>query len=140
MRGLHALDELVLKGNCEQALRDAAATLDYLEAAGHMAEDGGSLFRGVHHARIEGSQKAITADAVYKIVRAYSKVSAPASTVARTTTAASSSSIPAGTRAPWAQGIHRRSPRSSPALPLAQCAASKSLRKSRRRTATVHPN
>ena len=47
--------------------------LDYLEAAGHLDEDGGALFRGVHHGRVEGSQKAISADAVYKIVRAYSK-------------------------------------------------------------------
>ncbi len=47
--------------------------LDYVEAAGHMAEDGGALFRSVHHGRIEGSQKAITADAIYKLVRAYSK-------------------------------------------------------------------
>ena len=47
--------------------------LDYLEATGHMAEDDGALFRGVHHGRVEGSQRATTADAVYKIVRAYSK-------------------------------------------------------------------
>ncbi len=47
--------------------------LDYLEAAGHLTEDGGALFRGVHHARGDGSQKAISADAVYKIVRGYSK-------------------------------------------------------------------
>ena len=47
--------------------------LDYLEAAGYMGEDGGALFRGVHHGRTEGSQKAISADAVYKIVRGYSK-------------------------------------------------------------------
>ena len=124
----------------------SGAVLDYLEAAGHMAEEGGSLFRGVHHERMEGSQEAITANAVYKIVRAYSKVSAQASTVARTTTAASSSSIPTGTRTPWSQGIHRRSSRSSPALPLAQCAASKSLRKLRRRlppctqAEAVHPS
>lgn len=47
--------------------------LDYLEAAGHLADDGGALFRAVHHGQIEGAQKAISADAVYKIVRAYSK-------------------------------------------------------------------
>ncbi len=47
--------------------------LDYLEAAGHMAENGGALFRAVHHGRTEGSQKAISADAIYKLVRAYSK-------------------------------------------------------------------
>ena len=51
----------------------SGCVLDYLEAAGHLAEDGGALFRGVHHGRVEGSQKAITADAVYKIVRGYSK-------------------------------------------------------------------
>jgi integrase/recombinase XerD len=51
----------------------SGCVLDYLEAAGHMAEDGGALFRGVHHGRVEGSQKAISADAVYKIVRGYSK-------------------------------------------------------------------
>jgi integrase/recombinase XerD len=47
--------------------------LDYLEAAGHLAEDGGALFRVVHHGRVVGSQKAISADAVYRIVRGYSK-------------------------------------------------------------------
>lgn len=46
--------------------------LDYLEAAGHGTEDGGALFRSVHHSRDAGSQKAITPDAVYKIVRGYS--------------------------------------------------------------------
>ena len=45
---------------------------DYLEAAGHGAEDAGALFRSVHHSRVEGSQKAITPDGVYKIVRGYS--------------------------------------------------------------------
>ena len=47
--------------------------LDYIEAGGRIGEDGGALFRGVHHGRAEGSQKAITADAIYKIARAYSK-------------------------------------------------------------------
>jgi integrase/recombinase XerD len=46
--------------------------LDSLEAAGHGAEDGGAMFRPLHHCRIEGSQAAITPDAVYKIVRTYS--------------------------------------------------------------------
>ena len=45
---------------------------DYLEAAGHGTEDTGALFRSVHHSRVEGSQKAITPDGVYKIVRGYS--------------------------------------------------------------------
>ena len=46
--------------------------VDYLEAAGHGAEDTGALFRSVHHSRVEGSQKAITPDGVYTIVRGYS--------------------------------------------------------------------
>jgi integrase/recombinase XerD len=56
-------------------LHPAASGLivDYLEAAGHGTEDGGALFRPVHANRVEGSAKAITADAVYKIVRGYSK-------------------------------------------------------------------
>ena len=45
---------------------------DYLEAAGHAAEDAGALFRSVHHSRVLGSQKAITPDGIYKVVRAYS--------------------------------------------------------------------
>lgn len=46
--------------------------VDYLEAAGHGSEDTGALFRPLHRGRIEGSQKALTPDAVYKIVRGYS--------------------------------------------------------------------
>jgi integrase/recombinase XerD len=46
--------------------------LDYLDAAGHGAEDGGALFRSLHHSRLEGSQVAMSPDAIYKIVRAYS--------------------------------------------------------------------
>jgi integrase/recombinase XerD len=46
--------------------------LDYLEAAGHGAEDAGALFRPLHNNRADGLAKAITPDAVYKIVRAYS--------------------------------------------------------------------
>jgi integrase/recombinase XerD len=55
-------------------LHPAASGLiaDYLEAAGHAGEDGGALFRPLHHGRTEGSKAAITPDAVYKIVRAYS--------------------------------------------------------------------
>ena len=45
---------------------------DYLEAAGHGAEDAGALFRPLHHSRAEGSAAAITPDAVYKMVRGYS--------------------------------------------------------------------
>ena len=46
--------------------------LDYLEAAGHGAEDGGALFRSLHNNRADGLARGITPDAVYKIVRAYS--------------------------------------------------------------------
>ena len=55
-------------------LHPAASGLiaDYLDAAGHGGEDGGALFRPLHYGRIEGASAAITTDAVYKIVRAYS--------------------------------------------------------------------
>ncbi len=46
---------------------------DYLEDAGHELEDNGALFRSISNNRVEGSQKAITPDAVYKIVREYSQ-------------------------------------------------------------------
>ena len=42
VRGLHALDELVLKGHCERALRDAAATLELYVATGGVI----SIFAG----------------------------------------------------------------------------------------------
>ncbi len=45
---------------------------DYLEMAGHGADDTGSLFRPIHNTRTDGQVKAITADGVYKIVRGYS--------------------------------------------------------------------
>jgi len=45
---------------------------DYLEAAGHELEDNSALFRSTSNNRVVGSQKAITPDAVYKIVREYS--------------------------------------------------------------------
>ena len=55
-------------------LNPAAAVLiaDYLEAAGHGGDEAGGLFRPLHHGRKEGATAPITADAVYKIVRAYS--------------------------------------------------------------------
>ena len=55
-------------------LHPAASGLivDYLEAAGHAQDDAGALFRPVHNSRIQGSRKAITPDAIYKIVRGYS--------------------------------------------------------------------
>ena len=57
-------------------LHPAASGLiaDYLEAAGHGAEDAGALFRPLHHWRVEGSQKAMTPDAIYKLVKKYSLV------------------------------------------------------------------
>ena len=46
---------------------------DYLEAAGHREDDNGPLFRSLSNNRHKGAQKAITPDAVYKIVQAYSE-------------------------------------------------------------------
>ena len=46
--------------------------LDYLAAAGHGVEDAGALFRPLHNNRADGLAKAITPDAIYKIVRGYS--------------------------------------------------------------------
>jgi len=45
---------------------------DYLEMAGHGADDTGALFRPVSNNARNGQAKAITADGIYKIVRAYS--------------------------------------------------------------------
>ncbi len=45
---------------------------DYLEAAGHGADDAGALFRPVRNNRTGRLERAITADGVYKLVRAYS--------------------------------------------------------------------
>jgi integrase/recombinase XerD len=47
-------------------------TDDYLDAAGHGADDGGALFRPVRNNRTERLDKAITPDGIYKLVRAYS--------------------------------------------------------------------
>lgn len=46
--------------------------LDYLETAGHGDDDAGALFRPIRNNRAGGLQKAITPDAIYKLVRAYS--------------------------------------------------------------------
>lgn len=46
--------------------------LDYLDLAGHGADDAGALFRPIHCHNAGGQAKAITADGVYKIVRGYS--------------------------------------------------------------------
>ena len=47
---------------------------NYLDAARHGLEESGALFRSRSNNRIEGSQKAITPDAVYKIMREYSQI------------------------------------------------------------------
>ena len=49
-----------------------ARIAEYLEAAGHGAEGRGALFRPVHAARADGVDQALTPDAIYKLVRAYS--------------------------------------------------------------------
>ena len=45
---------------------------DYLEAAGHSADDNGALFRPIKNNRTGMLAKAVTPDAVYKLVRTYS--------------------------------------------------------------------
>jgi integrase/recombinase XerD len=45
---------------------------DYLEKAGHGADDAGALFRPLRNGHGGGRQKAITPDGVYKLVRGYS--------------------------------------------------------------------
>jgi integrase/recombinase XerD len=45
---------------------------DYLDAAGHGADETGALFRPVRNNRTGQYEQAITADGVYKLVRAYS--------------------------------------------------------------------
>jgi integrase/recombinase XerD len=45
---------------------------NYLERAGHGADDAGALFRPVSHNTKSGEAKAITPDGVYKLVRTYS--------------------------------------------------------------------
>ncbi len=45
---------------------------DYLDVAGHGADDAGALFRPVRNNRTGRLERAITADGVYKLVRAYS--------------------------------------------------------------------
>ncbi|WP_158743043.1 tyrosine-type recombinase/integrase [Acidisphaera sp. L21] len=45
---------------------------DYLEAAGHGTDEAGALFRPVRNNRTGRLERAITADGVYKLVRAYS--------------------------------------------------------------------
>lgn len=45
---------------------------EYLEAAGHGEDDAGALFRPVRNNRTGRLERAITPDAVYKLVRAYS--------------------------------------------------------------------
>jgi len=45
---------------------------EYLEAAGHGADDDGALFRPVRNNRTGRLERAITPDGIYKLVRAYS--------------------------------------------------------------------
>jgi integrase len=45
---------------------------DYLEAAGHGGDDNGALFRPIKNNRTGKLEKAVTPDAVYKLVRTYS--------------------------------------------------------------------
>jgi len=45
---------------------------DYLDVAGHGADDAGALFRPVRNNRTGRFERAITADGVYKLVRTYS--------------------------------------------------------------------
>ena len=47
---------------------------DYLDAAGHGLDDNGALFRPVKNNSGSGLGRAITADGVYKLVRAYSRL------------------------------------------------------------------
>jgi site-specific recombinase XerC len=56
-------------------LHPAASGLiaDYLEAAGHGGAEAGALFRPLHHSRDQLSDRAITADGVYRMVREYSR-------------------------------------------------------------------
>ncbi len=45
---------------------------DYLDAAGHGADDNGALFRPIRNNRTGKLERAITADGVYRLVRSYS--------------------------------------------------------------------
>ncbi len=51
----------------------AALIHDYLDAAGHGADEGGALFRPLRNNRTGQLGDAITPDGVYKLVRAYAK-------------------------------------------------------------------
>jgi integrase/recombinase XerD len=46
---------------------------EYLEVAGHGADEAGALFRPVHYNRDGAGRQAVTPDGVYKMVREYSK-------------------------------------------------------------------
>jgi site-specific recombinase XerD len=54
-------------------LHPAAGRLiaEYLEAAGHGADEAGALFRPLHHSRDHKSCAAMTPDGIYKLVREY---------------------------------------------------------------------
>ena len=49
-----------------------ALIYDYLDAAGHGADESGALFRPIRNNRTGRLERAITADGVYRLVRAYS--------------------------------------------------------------------
>jgi integrase/recombinase XerD len=55
-------------------LHPAASGLivEYLDTAGHGDDDSGALFRPVHRNRAVAASKAVTPDAIYKMVRSYS--------------------------------------------------------------------
>ena len=54
------------------APRHHALIHDYLEAAGHGGDENGALFRPIKNNRTKTLKQALTPDAVYKLVRAYS--------------------------------------------------------------------
>jgi site-specific recombinase XerD len=66
------------KGDKERYVRlhDFAADLidDYLDAAKHGGDEGGSLFRPLRNSRGGGRERAITPDGVYKLVQHYASV------------------------------------------------------------------
>jgi hypothetical protein len=50
----------------------SASITEYLETAGHANDDAGALFRPIHRNRSQSVSKAVTPDAIYKMVREYS--------------------------------------------------------------------
>ena len=60
------------RGICRCIPAPTALINDYLDAAGHGADENGALFRPVRNNRTGRLERAITADGVYRLVRAYS--------------------------------------------------------------------